>query len=95
MELRKKPNTKTYNTDNGIAVSLYSTEIFNLDLEKHIITLRTGGHFTATTKRRINQVFTELNLPFTLWQKDYDWFVRKTGTDLIWKFEGNELNIPA
>ena len=95
MELRKKKKTKVYNTANGVAVRFYDTEIFNYNLDKHTITLRTDGYFTVTTKRRINQAFQELNLPFTLWQKDYDWFVRKTGTDLIWEFEGNELNIPA
>jgi len=91
MELRKKKKTKVYSTDNGIAVSLYDTEIFNLNLDKHTITLRTNGYFTVTTKRRINQAFQEFNLPYILWQKDFDWFVRKSGTDLVWEFNGDDL----
>jgi len=94
MELRKKKKTKVYSTDNGgVAVRFYDTEIFNYNLEKHTITLRTDGYFTVTTKQRINQAFQEFGLPYVLWQKDYDWFVKESDTDQIWKFDGDDLTI--
>ena len=39
------------------------------------ITLNSGGHRTATTKRRMNQVFKALYIPLQVYQKDFNWFV--------------------
>lgn len=39
------------------------------------IKLDTGGYRTVTTKRRMNQAAREFNLPYSVWQKDYEWYV--------------------
>jgi hypothetical protein len=39
------------------------------------ITLRSGGWRTQTTKNRMNQAASQFDLGFTVFQKDFDWFV--------------------
>jgi len=51
----------------------YSTKIVSFNNDK--IILDTGGHFTPTTKRRINQTSQMFNLDFEVIQKNWQWIV--------------------
>lgn len=43
------------------------------------IILNTGGWYSATTKTRMNQAARQLDLPYTVYQKNRDWFVVQNG----------------
>lgn len=66
--LYKKPNTFV-----RISVFLYGSEI--LYANNKIIHLTSNGGRTVTTKRRLNQASRELGLGFTVYQKNFVWYV--------------------
>ena len=54
------------------------------------VTLNTGGYFTSTTKKRMNQSSDEFSLGFAVFQKNFEFFVRIQNGDVI-PFEGNKI----
>ena len=54
-------------------VIYHKTAIVSFDQDK--ITLRSGGWETVTTKRKMNQASEQFNLKFSVYQKDYVWYV--------------------
>ena len=61
-----------------------------------IIRLNTGGYFTKTTKKRMNQFAEMFNLPYRVCQIKGDWFADFPGTDSVPKrFSGDscEFNV--
>jgi hypothetical protein len=55
------------------------------------ITLNTGGWFSNTTKRRMNQFSNNFcNGVFSVFQRNYQWFVSIHGKEL--PFNGNTIN---
>lgn len=69
----------TYKTDiictNGmIAITYHNTLI--VDVAKDgTITLNSDGYQTVTTKRKMNQAANQFGLGFSVFQKNYEWFV--------------------
>ena len=59
--------------NNKAVCKLHRTEIVKV-FNDHIV-LNSGGWQTITTKRRINECLKEWNLPFSVYQKNYNWFV--------------------
>ena len=57
----------------GVAVTYYSTVVVSANA-KYII-LNTGGWYTVTTKRRMNQASREFNLGYSVYQKKGVWYV--------------------
>jgi hypothetical protein len=55
------------------------------------IILNTGGWFTTTTKRRMNQASNQFSLGYHIYQKKYGWYVKYKGK--IYKFKGNKLRL--
>lgn len=55
------------------------------------IRLDTNGWRTATTKLRMNQAANQYGLGYTVWQKDFAWFVRWQGKDI--EFSENTLTL--
>ena len=55
------------------------------------ITLDNGGFFTVTTKRRMNQVSQEYNLGFSVYQKNFNWYVDYKGETI--PFDGSKLTL--
>ena len=45
------------------------------------VQLNTGGWFTYTTKRRMNQFARDHELDFCVYQKDFDWYVSVNGDE--------------
>ena len=60
-------------------------------ISEHVITLDTGGWFTPTTKRRMNEASKEFNLGFTVYQLDGLWYVRDG--EVRYRFVGNKAVI--
>ena len=58
---------------------------------KGVITLRTEGWFTSTTKTRMNQASRQFNLGFSVFQKDRKWFAEYRGK--IVPFAGDTLQL--
>ena len=56
------------------------------------INLDTGGWFTSTTKRRMNQASEQFNLGFKVFQKDYSWLCQIENK--IFAFSKGKLTIP-
>ena len=54
-------------------VTYHSTPVVCFD--NQAVLLSTDGWKTATTKLRMNQASNEFNLGFSVYQKDYEWFV--------------------
>lgn len=50
-----------------------------------LITLNTGGHFTNTTKTRMNQASNQYGLGYNVYQKDFGWYVKYKGKVIPFK----------
>lgn len=66
--------TGVYNQDGLLSVRYHSTEIVRVDPNGRI-TLNHGGWMTATTKTRMNQASRQYDLGFSVWQKDFVWYI--------------------
>ena len=75
-------------TDNGINYVVYHKTAVVKDTINEII-LNSGGWETKTTKDRINAYAYENNLPFRVYQKDFEWFV--TYDNKCYPFEDNMI----
>lgn len=75
-------------TESGTThVQYHSTQVVSFNSDT--ITLRTGGYQTLTTKLRMNQASHQFDLGYSVFQKDYDWFVEYKGETL--PFIGREM----
>jgi len=72
-ELCKKGNVSFRNENNSTIIRFYNTDIVELHSD-HIV-LNTDGFKTVTTKRHINQAMRESDIPISVFQKNYSWFV--------------------
>lgn len=57
-----------------LRVTYHSTDVVKV-FPNGRIELDSGGWRTATTKTRMNQASNQLGLGFTVWQKDFNWYV--------------------
>lgn len=80
----------TIKTMNGKTEITYHQTVVVSFTDK-VITLNTGGWFTNTTKTRMNQTSNQFNLGFSVYQKDYNWFVDYNGKTL--QFKTNTLTL--
>ena len=78
-------------TENGITKIVYhSTPVVSFN-DKEII-LNTGGYFTNTTKSRMNQASNQFDLGYSVYQKNWDWFVDYKGETI--EFNGYRVYLP-
>lgn len=64
----------TISEQNGLMTVVYvSTPIVQWNSNK--IILNNGGYQTVTTKRKMNQAASQFDLPYQVYQKNYQWFV--------------------
>lgn len=87
VKLKKKGNTRIVQENGKTSVWFHQTEIVSINDKE--ITLRTGGHRTATTKNRMNQTAQEYGLGFHVSQKDYEWSISKGGQ--VIPFDSREI----
>lgn len=81
--------TRIYTDDDGYkCISYQGTEVvrFNDD----IIILNTGGWFTNTTKRRMNQASNQFGLGITIFQQKWEWYAL-LDSGKVEPFNGNVL----
>jgi hypothetical protein len=73
--------TTIHTTKEGYTTVVYhSTPIVSYN--SHEITLNTGGFWTATTKKKMNQVSDMFNLGYKVYQKKGQWFVTWLDVDV-------------
>jgi len=70
------------------AMTYHSTVVARIEDGKVI--LNTGGWETPTTKKRMNQFAEMMGLNYTVFQKDFEWFVQVGKDDPI-PFDGNTV----
>jgi len=90
MNILRFRNTAIYSDNGTIKVILYSTKIVEWNHNRDSIILNNGGWMTVTTKRRMNQVAEQFDLGFTVYQKDFEWYVVLNGQTLPFE-NGMEL----
>ena len=76
-------NTSIFTDEGTCKVILHNTKIVefsNGNIAGLPIVLNSGGWTTVTTKRRMNQISEMFGLGFSVYQKDFEWFV-------VWKDE--------
>lgn len=68
----------TVSTSDGYTrVTYHSTDVVKFN--ERLIILNSNGWRTHTTKTRMNQASNQFGLGFTVYQKDFDWFVAYKG----------------
>ena len=65
--------TKVYSDDEGLHVRYHNTRV--VSAAGRTVTLRNGGWYTATTKKRMNQFAYQYGYRFWVYQKDFAWYV--------------------
>ena len=90
MNISRFGNTAIYSDNGTTKVILYSTKIVEWNHNRDSIILNNGGWMTVTTKRRMNQVAEQFDLGFTVYQKDFEWYVVLNGQTLPFE-NGMEL----
>ena len=80
-----KHGTQVLTEEGKTKVIYHGTPVVTLDGNK--VTLRTRGYQTVTTKRRMNQAANQFDLGFSVYQKNWDWYVwlRETNQTLEFK----------
>ena len=66
-------NTKITKSGNETTVTFYNTDIVSFDIET--ITLDSGGHRTASTKKRLNETSVRFNLGYKVYTEKGYWLV--------------------
>ena len=84
-------NTAVMVNGDDLSVILHSTEV--VKRVSGVITLKTGGWFTPTTKTRMQQASRQYGLGYNVFQKAGEWFVDWKGVTL--PFDGDSITLPA
>lgn len=66
-------------------VTYHSTVIVRFNEERVI--LNSGGWRTATTKKKMNQAAIQFDLPYGVFQRDHEWYVDNTYSDISHSFQ--------
>ena len=69
--------TSVINNNSITSVCYHNTEVVKITDDE--IILDTGGWYTATTKRRMNQASLQYNLGFAVYQVNFSWYVDYKG----------------
>ena len=74
-DIERKGNTHVDTSEGKTVVVLHVTDIVAINRRDNSITLSTGGWFTPTTKRRMNEVAEAYGLGFHVYQTKGEWYV--------------------
>lgn len=83
---------KTAWADNGSSGHVVYTKTTIVEWRDGQITLRSGGWETVTTKRKMNQASNQFALGFSVYQKDYTWWVDKPDGETVLFEDGMTFN---
>ena len=70
--------TRVTTTEGVTKVRYWGTDVVTIDRNHNTVTLDTGGWFSMTTKKRMNQASEEFGLGYRVFQEKFDWFVSMT-----------------
>ena len=87
--LKSKVATKVYHEGAGVRVRYHETDVVTTTPKS--ILLNTGGWFTSTTKKRMNEASVAFGLGFTVYQEKKAWHVNFNGQVL--DFRGDVLEL--
>ena len=68
--------------DNVTRVKYHYTNVVTFDDSE--IQLQSGGHHTATTKRRMNQTSSQFPLGYKVSQRNYQWYITYKGSEQLY-----------
>lgn len=69
-----------HNKKHSTAIYYHSTAVVQFTFDE--IILNSGGWKTATTKARMNQASNQFGLGYSVYQKDFSWYVNFNGKTL-------------
>jgi ATP-dependent RNA circularization protein (DNA/RNA ligase family) len=81
--------TKVFTASEVTCVTYHNTRV--VAFSENAIMLDTGGYFTPTTKKRMNQASNQFDLGYRVYQKNYEWFAEYNGK--TYEFIGNNLGL--
>ena len=61
--------------DNNVLMVTYHNTVVVKVVDNRYVTLNTGGWYTTTTKRRMNQASLQYSLGYVVYQADFVWYV--------------------
>ena len=71
--------------DSGVTrVRYHETVVWERSADKKMITLRTGGYKTRTTKLRMNQAFKQFGYNIVVGQSSGEWYVNDNSDNKSW-----------
>lgn len=92
-------STLVFDNDDYVECYYHSTCVFRWDKKTDIVTLKTGGYFTSTTKTRINQCSAYwLANQFQVFQRKREWYISIDGTEMLFlraDYGRNEIKVTA
>jgi len=90
--MNKKGHTQVFPLDNiCVFVVLHGTGV--VQIFEDSVVLKTGGHFTPTTKQRMNMASELADLGYQVYQKDYVWYVQIPGQKATFKNNRVQIDI--
>ncbi len=84
--------TKITGTNTEMIVTYHNTDVVTYRPLEQTVTLRSGGWRSKTTKLRMNQASEQWKLGYSVWQKNFKWFVTVNGETLEFT-DGMTLNL--
>lgn len=82
--------TSVYRDGEATVVRYHETAVVTIH-DSGPVVLNSGGHKTATTKRRMNQASRHFGLGFHVYQQNFEWYVVHLGETMPFK-DGMELH---
>ena len=79
-------------SDGTLRVAYHATNVVTVHPDGSI-TLDSGGWHSATTKARMNQAACQFSLGYSVYQRDFAWFVEYHGQTI--PFDGRTVTLPA
>lgn len=85
--------TKVFIDNGHLKMVYHDTVVCDYSVKENILILNTGGYFTATTKRRMNQFLSENNFDLEVINTKKGWAVRYLDNSHICYFNGFDFMI--
>lgn len=88
--------TSVFTDSEGFTNVVYhSTAVVRFSQSKDRIILNSGGYLTNTTKTRMNQSSNQFRLGFSVFQRNFDWFVKNALGEVIPFTDNMVLTFPS
>ena len=85
-----KTATTITSEEGAVVITYHWTPVVSFTPET--VTLKTNGYHTATTKARMNQASNQFGLGYSVYQKNYGWYVTTRNGETLDFVEGMTFN---